>query len=112
MLAKQANVSVLMEDILGVDPGGRCVITSKRTMTYDYLVVALGARTSFFGNDEWREHTLDLKSLDDAVAMRRVVLSAFEEAEGSTDPDEIRRLTTIAVVGGGPGWSSRAPLPN
>ena len=71
-------------------------------MAYDYLVIALGAVTGYFGHPEWAAHAPGLKTLDDATGIRRRLLLAFERAENSNDPAEIERLTSIAVVGGGP----------
>jgi NADH dehydrogenase len=69
---------------------------------YDYLVVATGAAYSFFGHAEWSRHCFVLKTLDDAIAIRGHLLAAFEWAENRTEPEQIRRLLTFVVVGGGP----------
>jgi NADH dehydrogenase len=103
ILAEAQNVTVLMDEIEALDlttqsARGR----SGHQFGYDYLVVAAGARTSFFGNPQWEENTLGLKTLADAQAIRRQVLSNLELAELSDDPAEQRKLMTIVIVGGGP----------
>ena len=69
---------------------------------YDALIVATGATHAYFGNDAWQAHAPGLKTLDDALAIRRKVLLAFELAERTLDPEAQRRLLTFVVVGGGP----------
>ena len=81
-------------------PGARWVTAAP--CRYDYLVVAAGAGTSYFGHDDWAAVAPGLKDLDDALEVRRRVLLALEAAERTTDPDERRRLMTFVVVGGGP----------
>ncbi len=99
----QANVTVLMAEVVTIDPAGkRVTIPDGRDVHYDVLVVATGAAYGYFGNDGWAEFSHVPKTLDDATGIRRAILGAFERAEGSRDPDEIRRLLTFVVVGGGP----------
>ncbi|BDS07896.1 NADH dehydrogenase [Oceaniferula spumae] len=102
LMSNAANVTVLMDTITGIDVEKRQASSELRVYDYNYLVLATGAQTSYFGKDEWAEHTLGLKSLDDAFAVRRSVLEALERAELSEDPKERERLMTIAIVGGGP----------
>lgn len=102
ILRPDDHLMVLMEEVRGIDLAARCVTTGDRTFPYDYLVIALGGVTSYFGHPEWAAHAPGLKSLDDAARIRREVLLAFEKAEASEDPGERRRLMTIVVVGGGP----------
>jgi NADH dehydrogenase len=73
-----------------------------RVLRYDHLVLAAGGRTSYFGNHAWSAHALGLKTLDDALAMRRRILTSFERAEATEDEAERRRLMTLVVIGGGP----------
>ncbi|MGI8605485.1 MAG: NAD(P)/FAD-dependent oxidoreductase [Verrucomicrobiales bacterium] len=102
ILADHANVTTLMDEVESVDLSGQRVRCHSRVLDYDYLVIALGARTGYFGHDNWEAATVGLKSLDDAMEIRRRVLLAFERAEASTDAAEIERLLTFVVVGGGP----------
>ncbi|MBK1832150.1 NAD(P)/FAD-dependent oxidoreductase [Verrucomicrobiaceae bacterium R5-34] len=102
LMSRAANVTVLMDTITGIDTEKSQVSSPIRTYDYDYLVVAAGAQTSYFGKDEWAAHTLGLKSLDDAFKVRRCVFGALERAELTDDPEERKRLMTIAIVGGGP----------
>jgi len=102
ILSEKPSVTVLMDLVTGFDPGARQVILEKNRLDYDYLVLALGGATSYFGHPEWEEFAPGLKSLEDAVRIRRGVLLAFEKAENSSDPAEQERLMTMVVVGGGP----------
>ena len=97
------NVTVLMDEILelGIE-SKNAVGVSGDSYPWDYLVLATGAKTSFFGHPEWEQHTLGLKSLADAQGIRRQVLSSLEKAERTTDPSERKQLMTVAIVGGGP----------
>lgn len=97
------NVTVLMDEVTAITPAEKTV-TGKTGGKYafDYLVLAAGAKTGFFGNDHWEENSLGLKSLADAQDIRRKILSNLERAELTTDEAERNRLMTIAIVGGGP----------
>lgn len=96
------NVTVLMDTIVSIDPPNKCARSEKHTYSYDYLVLAAGATTTYFGNDSWARHSIGLKSLTDAFAIRRKVFSALERAELTADLAERRKLMTIAIVGAGP----------
>jgi NADH dehydrogenase len=102
VLRKQRNCTVLLDEAKGVDYERQVVILSESELPYDYLVLATGARTSYFGNDHWEKFAPGLKSLDDAIEIRQRVLLAFEEAEKETDARRQRELLTFVVVGGGP----------
>jgi NADH dehydrogenase len=102
ILRHQKNVEVLLADAQSIDPLGRRVIIDGDSVAYDYLVLATGAAHAYFGHPEWAERAPGLKTLDDALEMRRRVLLAFEAAERETDPDKQRRLLTFVIVGGGP----------
>jgi NADH:ubiquinone reductase (H+-translocating) len=102
ILSDRPNVSVLLDTVTGFDLEAKTVRLEERTLAYDYLVLALGGCTSYFGHAEWERHAPGLKSLDDAMSIRRQVLLAFERAENSTSPEERERLMTIVVAGGGP----------
>ena len=96
------DVTVLMKTVTGLDLAARRVTTTSGDLSYDYLVVATGGVTSYFGHPEWEAFAPGLKSIADAQRIRRQVLSAFERAEITDDPAERRRLMTLVVVGGGP----------
>jgi len=102
ILRNKHHVSVLLRNVTGFDLERREVRLEDGVLRYDYLVLALGGVTSYFGHPEWERHARGLKSLDDALKIRRQVLLAFEQAENSFDAAEKERLMTIAVVGGGP----------
>lgn len=103
ILRKQENVTVLMEEATVLDPATRKVMLANGdTVDFDYALLATGATHAYFGHDEWAEHAPGLKSLEDALDIRRRILSAFELAEVSDDPEERMALLTFAIVGGGP----------
>jgi len=102
ILAPRENITVLMDEVRSVDLSARRVELGTGSLEYDFLVLALGGVTSYFGHASWEQHAPGLKSIDDALRIRREVLLAFERAETSDDPAERRRLMTILVVGGGP----------
>ena len=102
ILADHKNVTTLMDEVTQIDLENKKVITKERILVYDHLVIALGAKTGFFGRNEWEPFTFGLKSLEDAMHIRREVLLAFEKAEATNDPAETARLLTMVVVGGGP----------
>ncbi|WP_018970255.1 NAD(P)/FAD-dependent oxidoreductase [Rubritalea marina] len=103
ILDEADNVTVLMDEVLNVDSEAKS-LTGRSGNTYDFdtLVVAAGAKTGYFGNDHWAEHTIGMKTLAEAHEIRERVLKNLETAEISNDPEERRRLMTIAIVGGGP----------
>src|SRR5207244_5672116 len=80
----------------------RVVRLVDRDLAYDFLIVSAGSTHAYFGHDEWRSIAPGLKTLEDALDIRRRVLVAFERAEQERDPDVQRRLLTFVVVGGGP----------
>jgi len=98
----QPNAQVLLGDVSGVDTAGRAVICDRGRIPFDFLVLASGAQHSYFGRNEWAEFAPGLKSIEDATAMRRRLLLAFEEAENATDPEVQRAWLTFVIVGGGP----------
>ncbi len=102
IFAHQKNAQVLMEEVTRIDLEAKCVHTSGGDLEYDYLVIALGVKTGYFGNDEWEEHAPGLKSLDDATRIRREILLAYERAENCDDPELRKKLMTTVVIGGGP----------
>jgi NADH dehydrogenase len=97
------NIDVLLAEVYSIDVERRQVTFSDTaTVSYDYLLVATGARHSYFGHDEWELLAPGLKSLEDALAIRRRVLLAFERAERETDPIRRQAFLTFVIVGGGP----------
>jgi NADH dehydrogenase len=103
ILRASKNTEVLLAEVRDVDVDARTVrFTDGATTGYDYLVVATGARHSYFGHDEWEPLAPGLKSLEDALEIRRRVLLAFEHAERETDPVRRHAYLTFVIVGGGP----------
>ena len=103
IVRKQANARVLLAEVSGLDlDGGRVMTNDDGSLEFDYLIVATGATHSYFGHDEWAEFAPGLKTIDDALEIRRRILLAFERAEASLDPVERNRLMTFVVVGAGP----------
>ncbi len=102
ILARQKNATVLMEKVEAVDPTAQIVTTTNRRIAYDFLVIATGARHAYFGHDEWEEAAPGLKTIGDATEIRARILTAFEKAEVTEDPELRRKLLTFVIVGGGP----------
>jgi len=103
ILRRQANAAVVMGEARHVDVAGRRVMLADGgAIAYDMLLLASGATHAYFGHDEWAPHAPGLKTLDDALLIRRRVLTAFERAETEDDAERRRALMTFAIVGGGP----------
>lgn len=103
VLYRHENTRVLLDEVLKVDIASRTVLLREsESLQYDYLVIAAGARTNYFGHDDWAALAPGLKDLDDAVEIRRRVLLAFEAAEREKDEAARRRYLTFVVIGGGP----------
>jgi NADH dehydrogenase len=103
VLRKQQRLRVLLANVERIDSKAKQVkLDGGDTLSYDYLIVAAGATHSYFGHDEWAEAAPGLKTLDDALAIRRRLLLAFEEAEREHNPVYQRRLLTFVLIGGGP----------
>ena len=96
------NVQVLLGRVEAIDLTAHTVSLGERDIAYDTLIVATGARHAYFGHDEWEPVALGLKQVEDATAIRRRILLAFERAEAEPDAAERRRLLTFAIIGGGP----------
>ena len=101
ILRHQKNVQVLLAEARAIDVAQRRVVIDSGSTPYDYLIVATGAAHAYFGHPEWAARAPGLKTLDDALEMRRQVLLAFESAERDSDPDRQRRYLTFVIVGGG-----------
>ena len=102
ILRKQKNARVILGDAVAVDMNRRIVQLADGELAYDLLVIATGATHSYFGHDEWEEHAPGLKTIDDALEIRRRVLLAFEAAERETDPETQTAFLTFAIIGAGP----------
>lgn len=102
ILRKKPNLTVLMAEVVSIDLKAKTVKLTDGELTYDYLVIALGGRTSYFGRDDWSEFAPGLKTLDDATRLRRNMLLAYEKAEREPDAQKRQELMTTVVVGGGP----------
>ncbi|MGB0371869.1 MAG: NAD(P)/FAD-dependent oxidoreductase [Opitutales bacterium] len=104
MFSSREDIKVLKGEVTEIDlKGCKVVLDKSETLEFDYLVIATGAKTSYFGRDEqWAPYAPGMKSLDDAHNLRNTVLGNFEKAERETDPVEKQKLLTIALVGGGP----------
>jgi NADH dehydrogenase len=100
ILRRQKNTTVHMANVTGVDTAAQLVHAGAVTIPYDYLVLATGATHSYFGHPEWASVAPGLKQIEDATAIRRKVLLAFEQAELIDDTLEQRRLLTFVAVGG------------
>jgi len=102
VLRKQANTAVMLGEVTGVDVERQRVIMDDVSIPYDYLIIATGARHSYFGHDEWEPYAPGLKTISDATFIRRKILLAFEAAEVECDPEKRRALLTFVLVGAGP----------
>jgi NADH:ubiquinone reductase (H+-translocating) len=96
------NADFLEASVTGVDFDGRRLLTDHGPLAYDYLVLATGAQTDYFGNPSLAQHAMGLKDLDEGLAIRNTVLARFEESRWTDDPERRRSLLSFAVVGGGP----------
>src|SRR6185369_2807028 len=102
ILRRQRNARVLLDEVRAVDPAAREVVLADGRLRYDFLVLAVGARDTYFGHPEWEQYAPGLKSLEDALEVRRRILLAFERAERERDAERRRALLTFVIVGGGP----------
>lgn len=102
IFSKRDNITTLMDEVVRVDLEARRVELEHGTLEYDYLILGLGARTGYFGHDEWVRHAPGLKTISEATHLRREMLLAFERAEMCADAAQRRRLLSFVIVGGGP----------
>jgi len=103
ILRRQANVRVLLGEVVAIDPNEKRVrLADSGELGCDFLILAAGATHSYFGHDAWEPHAPGLKTIEDALEIRRRALIAFEQAERSEDAEARRQWLTFAVIGGGP----------
>jgi NADH dehydrogenase len=102
VLSRQTNTQVLLGDVTGIDPSRKVLRLDGDELSYDYLIVAPGSSHTYFGHPEWAAPAPGLKTLDDALVIRRRILLAFERAEREHDETTRRMLLTFVIVGGGP----------
>ncbi len=102
LVHKRQEVTTVFGEVTGVDSGARQVqLAGGANVPYDFLILATGARHAYFGHDDWEPFAPGLKTLEDATAMRRRLLMAFEKAELEPDPEKRQALLTFAIIGGG-----------
>jgi NADH:ubiquinone reductase (H+-translocating) len=103
ILSNQENASVIMGDVVSVDKAQKRVILGNGdSLPYDYLILATGARHSYFGNDQWELSAPGLKTISDALSIRQRLLTSFEKAERFSDSGEIQKYLNFVIIGGGP----------
>lgn len=102
ILSDRPDITVLLDKVVSFDFARKKVLLEKNALTYDYLVLAMGGQTGYFGHTEWEQFAPGLKTLDDALRIRSHVLLAFEKAENEASTAEHDRLMSIVIVGGGP----------
>src|SRR3954463_2314724 len=102
IFSDRPDVTVLLDKVVDFDLANKKVLLEENTLAYDYLVLALGGCTSYFGHPEWEQFAPGLKTLDDALRIRSRVLLAFEKAENEAEAAQREKLLTIVVIGGGP----------
>ena len=102
ILSNRSDITVLLDQAVDFDLARKTVFLEKNKLEYDYLVLATGGLTGYFGHPEWEPLAPGLKTLDDALRIRSRILLAFEQAENETAPAECDRLLTLVIVGGGP----------
>ncbi len=102
ILSNRPNTQVLMDEVVQIDPHQQKVIMRSQAVDYNTLIVATGVSHHYFGNDQWRTTAPGLKTVEDALDMRRRIFMAFEAAEKETDPEKRAAWLTFVIVGGGP----------
>lgn len=102
ILTQYHNITVLQDEVCDLDLSQRQISARNHTLDYDYLILACGANHSYFGHEEWEEYAPGLKTIEQATEIRRRVLTAFEAAEWTSDPEQLRKLMTFVIIGGGP----------
>lgn len=102
VLKKYRHIRVLQEEVSKIDAQNKEITTNIGKHPFDYLIVAAGANNFYFGNNEWQQYAPGLKSIEDALQMRRRILRSFEAAEAESDPEKRQALLTFLIIGGGP----------
>ncbi|MBF2026365.1 MAG: NAD(P)/FAD-dependent oxidoreductase [Oscillatoriales cyanobacterium C42_A2020_001] len=102
ILSRSRNTTVLMDEVVDIDPQQQKVKMQGQELTYDTLILATGVSHHYFGNDQWKTTAPGLKTVEDALEMRRRIFMAFEAAEKETDPAKRQAWLTFVIVGGGP----------
>ncbi len=102
ILSRYKNTQVLMDEVVDLNPQAQTVILRDKTMPYDTLIVATGVSHHYFGNDQWKTTAPGLKTVEDALEIRRRIFIAFEAAEKEPNAEKRRALLTFVIVGGGP----------
>ena len=102
IFSNRPDITVLLDNVVDFDLANKKVLLHENTLDYDYLVLALGSQTAYFGHPEWEQFAPGLKTIDDALRIRSSVLLAFEKAENEKEAAQRDKLLTIVVVGGGP----------
>ncbi len=102
ILSKQANATVVQGEVVDLDPEAKTVTLNNGTLAYDSLILATGAANHYFGHDDWESQAPGLKTIEDAMAIRRQILLAFEAAEREADPEKRKAWLTFVIIGGGP----------
>lgn len=102
IFSNRLDITVLLDNVMDVNLANKQVFLEENILAYDYLVLALGSQTGYFGHPEWEAFAPGLKTLDDALKIRSRVLLAFEKAENEKDAAQHDKLLTIVIVGGGP----------
>ncbi|HYX50194.1 MAG TPA: NAD(P)/FAD-dependent oxidoreductase, partial [Ktedonobacteraceae bacterium] len=102
ILSKQQNTEVCLAEVTDIDVQGQKVVMDETSIPFDYLIIATGACSNYFGHEDWQEYAPGLKTLDDGMKVRDKILLAFEEAEQEPDAEKRQALLTFVLVGGGP----------
>ena len=102
ILSKQANFYFRLAQVQSIDPAAQVIETSIGLLRYDYLVLAMGATTNYFGDEQMAQHAISIKSTEDAIELRNTILSNFEHALQQGDPEQLNSMLDFVIVGGGP----------
>jgi NADH dehydrogenase len=102
VLSRHKNITVVMDEVISINRTNRKVITNNSEYSFDYLIIAIGSRHSYFGKNEWEKYAPGLKTLNDALNVREKILLSLEAAEKMNNPVEAKKYLTYVIVGGGP----------